>query len=50
MNILKEERLFKNLSKKSRKELDKLRHLTAEKIVEEIVRQKMVSGVFPNQN
>jgi hypothetical protein len=48
MNILKEERLFKNLSKKQKMDLERIRLITAEKVIEEIIRQKMASGFFPN--
>jgi len=41
LNLLKEKRFFSKLSKNSRKEIDRLKKLTSEKIVEDLIREKL---------
>jgi hypothetical protein len=48
-NILKEERLFANISRKSRGEIEKLKHLTTEKVIEELIRERLgPNALLPN--
>ena len=50
-HLLKEEKLFSKLKKKSKLDIDKLKQMTAEKIIEELIREKLGSHVnLPNPN
>ena len=49
-NILKEQRLYSNLSRKSLGELEKIREMTSNRNIENFLREKLAVSGLPNIN